>query len=368
MQEAKEKTQGGVSREKGRAMFQHLLVLLDGSARAELALPFAVRLVRATGASLTLVRMVTLPSDFTWSKLEPPFRDREILTTEMLQASTYLKGKTWELERAGIDVQAHLLPDLAFPQLQALSEEQGIDLLVMCGYGQRACRPDVRNSTVWHALQRCQASMLVLQETVGPAGTLSYRGTHPVRIIVPLDGSVLAETVLTPAAFLATALSTPETGTLHLVSVIPFAPVSQTGESVWHDRLAYLQATARVLRAGDMGHGNLSVTVSVLTHPDVADTLVHTAEMKQPRGETAQAEAACDLLALTTHGCSGLRHQQIGSIATRLLQETHLPFLAVHPPLGVQPASQVRSTALASHQREVGNAEEVEMARKPGEC
>lgn len=70
MEEAEEETQGGVSREKGRAMFQHLLVLLDGSGRAELALSVGARLVRATGASLTLVRMATLLPDFTWSKLE----------------------------------------------------------------------------------------------------------------------------------------------------------------------------------------------------------------------------------------------------------------------------------------------------------
>jgi nucleotide-binding universal stress UspA family protein len=122
MQEAEEEMQGSVWREKGRTMFQHLLVLLDGSGRAELALPVAARLARATGASLTMVRMVTLPPDFSWSKLEPPFRDGKILTTETLQASTYLKGKAWELERAGIAVQTHLLPGLAFPQLQVLKE------------------------------------------------------------------------------------------------------------------------------------------------------------------------------------------------------------------------------------------------------
>src|SRR5258708_10741874 len=88
-------------REKEMAMFRHILVLLDGSGRAELALPVAARLARATGASLTLLRMVTLPSDFVWYKLEPPFRDREILTTEMRNASTYLKGKAWEMEVAG---------------------------------------------------------------------------------------------------------------------------------------------------------------------------------------------------------------------------------------------------------------------------
>ena len=83
-------------------MFQHLLVLLDGSRRAELALPITARLARITDASLMLVRMASLPPDFIWSKPEPPFRDREILTMEARQASTYLiRGKPDRLERWG---------------------------------------------------------------------------------------------------------------------------------------------------------------------------------------------------------------------------------------------------------------------------
>lgn len=339
-------------------MFRHLLVLLDGSMRAELALPVAARLARATGASLTLVRMMMLPPDFTWSKLEPPFRDREIVTAETLRASTYLKGKAWGLEQMGIASQAHVLPGLAFPQLQALIEEQGIDLIVMCSRGRISFRPHTQSSMAWRMLYQCHVPVLVLQETFGPEGTLSYRDGRPLRILVPLDGSVLAETVLAPAASLVTAFSAPETGTLHLVSVLPFAPVLQARERVsalreriWHDRLAYLQATAHALYAEDGEHPGLSVTTSVLRHSDVAETLVRAAEMKQLEKETAQTERACDLIAVTTHGVSGLHHLRIGSITARLLQETHLPFLVVHPSPDAQVTGPEKSTALAVPRR-----------------
>lgn len=330
-------------------MFQHLLVLLDGSTRAELALPVAARIARTLGASLSLVRMATLPPDFTWSKLEPPFRDREILAAEMLQASTYLKGKAWELELAGIAVRTHLLPGLAFPQMQALIEEEQIDLVVLCSRGQISFRPHTRSSMAWRIIQQCHVPILILQETISQQGSLSSRGTRPVRILVPLDGSVLAETVLVPAAFLAAALSEPETGRLHLVSVLPFDTSVQTGERisslrtrVWNDRQAYLQATARSLREGELRHLKLSITTAVLTCPDVAEALMRVTEMKH------SAEAACDMLALTTHGRSGLRHLRLGSTAERLLQETHLPFLVVHLPYGAQPAREEQSAALAS--------------------
>lgn len=332
-------------------MFQHLLVLLDGSARAELALPAAARLARATGASLSLVRMMGLPPDFTWSKLEPPFWDREILASEMRQASTYLKGKAWELELAGITVQTHVLPGLAFAQVQTLIEEEQIDLVVMCSRGQIPFRPHTRSSMAWRMIQQCHVPVLVLQETIDQQGTLSYRSTRPIRIMIPLDDSSLAETVLAPAACLAAALSAPEPGMLHLVSVLPFADVSQAGERIdslrariWKDRQAYLQATACLLCEGERKHLNLSITTAVLACPDVTEALISATEIRQP------AEAACDILALTTHGRSGLHHLRIGSVTERLLQETHLPFLVVHPSPGQRSANQEKFPALASEE------------------
>jgi nucleotide-binding universal stress UspA family protein len=40
-------------------MFQHIVVPLDGSPRAEQALPVAARIARASGGTLTLLRVVT---------------------------------------------------------------------------------------------------------------------------------------------------------------------------------------------------------------------------------------------------------------------------------------------------------------------
>lgn len=41
-------------------MFQHLLVPLDGSTRAEQVLPVAARLARASQGTITLVRVIDL--------------------------------------------------------------------------------------------------------------------------------------------------------------------------------------------------------------------------------------------------------------------------------------------------------------------
>ena len=53
-------------------MFQRILVPLDGSTRAESAIPIAARIARASGASVTLVRVVTTPIDFSGFAMESP--------------------------------------------------------------------------------------------------------------------------------------------------------------------------------------------------------------------------------------------------------------------------------------------------------
>ncbi|HEV2579991.1 MAG TPA: universal stress protein, partial [Ktedonobacteraceae bacterium] len=42
-------------------MFKKILVPLDGSVRAESALPVAARIARASGGSIMLVQVVTIP-------------------------------------------------------------------------------------------------------------------------------------------------------------------------------------------------------------------------------------------------------------------------------------------------------------------
>jgi nucleotide-binding universal stress UspA family protein len=45
-------------------MFGHILVPLDGSTRAEAALPIAARIARAAGSSVVLLQVVTIPTNY----------------------------------------------------------------------------------------------------------------------------------------------------------------------------------------------------------------------------------------------------------------------------------------------------------------
>src|SRR5690242_10465536 len=61
----------GMKKNRSTEMFHHILVPLDGSIRAEQALPVAARIARASRGSLTLVTVVTPATDVVWEAGEP---------------------------------------------------------------------------------------------------------------------------------------------------------------------------------------------------------------------------------------------------------------------------------------------------------
>ena len=79
---------------------------------------------------------------------------------------------------------------------------------------------------------------------------------HFYRVLVPLDGSDLAEAVLFPAATLSAALSAPVQGALHLMLVLTGedsleARASEYIEANMQEALAYLQTVAQRFKTGE---------------------------------------------------------------------------------------------------------------------
>jgi nucleotide-binding universal stress UspA family protein len=139
-------------------------------------------------------------------------------------------------------------------------------------------------------------------------------------VLVPLDGTELAEEALAIGASLARRAGAP----LHLVSAVEpvlevvrrefpdLAERETRDETV--DRLAYLEQLAEMVRAARPG----VVTVSVLTG--------------EP-GEAIAAYAArerLDFIVLTTHGRGRVARWALGSVAETLLRCSDTPLLLLH--------------------------------------
>jgi nucleotide-binding universal stress UspA family protein len=147
------------------------------------------------------------------------------------------------------------------------------------------------------------------------------------RILVALDGSELAEAVLPQAEGLARA----------------------TGATLLLVRAVNVPATVVAATAGDTGMVSPELLDEAIQgeEEEARTYLTTVAQRLQARGlqvswevvegEPSQAliDAArrhnCDLIAIATHGRTGLPRAVLGSVADRVVRESHLPVLLVRP-------------------------------------
>ncbi len=136
-------------------------------------------------------------------------------------------------------------------------------------------------------------------------------------LLVPLDGSRLAEAALPAAAYLAQKLGAPVT-LIHIIE--RDAPQAVHGErhlTNTEEALAYLDEVAQ--RGFPPGlHVERHVHTSQMT--DVARGIVDHGE-----------ELAPDLIVMCTHGRGGLRDFLFGSIAQQVVNRGTIPVLIIHP-------------------------------------
>jgi nucleotide-binding universal stress UspA family protein len=287
-------------------MLSTILVPLDGSALAEQALPFAERIARAAQARVILTRVVPAYSG----------ADTSIEASIALEARESLEDIASRLRRAEIAVGVTVPEGDATAQTVGAVAALGVDLIVMSTHGRSGIGRWLYGS-VADAVIRLANVPVVL---VPPHMSRLWPSDRPLQIIVPLDESKLSEAVLGPVLELATRLD----ADLLLVEVVAWPPqvYSDSIELTGYDldeqltaARAYLAATATRLRERC---ARVRWSAEVGSAP--AATIV----------ELARDEHA-DLIAMATHGRSGLARVVLGSTTTGTLQHAGVPLLIVRP-------------------------------------
>lgn len=314
-------------------MFQHILVPLDGSTRAEQVLPLAAQTARNTGGTLTLLRVVARPEVYGYSPWILPHSEFDI-DIGIEKARTYL-SRVAELELlAGIEVYTKVLIGVPYDVLLLYIEQQQQDLVMMCSHGSTGLKRWALGSVAQKVARHSAAPVVLLREH-GNVLPLPWKESRPLRVLVALDGSPLAETVLAPAARLCTALAAPGEGTLHLLRIMSPLPMSDSqNEQLLAEAKSYMNRLAKRLQAEDAP--GLTIETSVVASSDIAHTIISAAEYGEFIGTMNAAAQACDMIAMATHGRSGISRLFIGSMTDRVLGATNLPLLIVRPPKAVQ--------------------------------
>jgi nucleotide-binding universal stress UspA family protein len=136
-------------------------------------------------------------------------------------------------------------------------------------------------------------------------------------ILVPLDGSSLAETALPAAASLASIFGSPVT-LFHVIE-------QNAPEAVHEDR--------HLTRAGEAEDYLKAVAARYFAPGALVDWHVHTAEVRDVAASIAAhaAELRADLIVMCTHGRGGFREALFGSIAQQVIARGRTPVLLLRP-------------------------------------
>lgn len=151
------------------------------------------------------------------------------------------------------------------------------------------------------------------------------------RVMVPLDGSKVGEAALPVIGQLMDKLAPGIQAEVILIGVITLlrhwvvvgeasAPVSYTEEELKliKERVAdYLTKTGESLKAKGIN------VRTIVSSGNAADEILKATEQNK-----------VDLIAMSTHGRSGLRRMAFGSITDKVLHRSHVPVLMVRAPEG----------------------------------
>jgi nucleotide-binding universal stress UspA family protein len=158
----------------------------------------------------------------------------------------------------------------------------------------------------------------------------------PLRALIALDGSTHAEAAMLPAARLIAALAAPGPAALHLTRVVAQLEPTESGqwEAQMREARQYLSTAVVHLREaldeGPLSMSRFAITWSLICDDDIAAGILRVAETGEVT-EAVDGSERADVIAMATHGYSGIRHWAMGSITERVLHACRLPLLIVRP-------------------------------------
>jgi nucleotide-binding universal stress UspA family protein len=297
-----------------------IMVPLDGTSFAEAALPAAMYLARRDAVPLQLVTVwqPMLPLYDTTGWIEAFDREKHA------ERHRYMAEIARKVEAvSGVPVSVKYMKGRPGELLPPLPEQNGLDLVVMATHGYGPIARSSLGSVADQMIRKGTAPVLLVRPDDSPE--VELKPAAPIRkILVPLDGSELAEKALQKPVLRglgdAIELTLLRVITFPLPLVVPEGGVAieVDGKIVQAEKdaaLAYLDQVAEQLSSW-----HCRVSTEVVAASATWSGIVDFA-----------AANAFDLIAMSTHGRGGAARLLLGSMADRVVRSSTVPVLVFHP-------------------------------------
>ena len=314
-------------------MYKVIMAPTEGSGNERAAISVAVKLAQRFDADLHLVRVETTPRVIETIAQPPMLIPEQTVQAERLGSLQKLEALGTECRVLGdIRVITALEDGPIQPALRDHAEEFNVDLIVMSSHSRGGVKRIALGSVTDYLIRHTNIPVLVVKPPV------SFIGATPEetfsRIVVPLDGSALAEQILPEVAALASRLNS----TVSLLYVL--TPLTDSQKQIVEPGFPRPDtdiADASLARAASyLTKEGLAVSKEVVLSDDIATAILDS------------AGAITDLIAITTSGSGGISRFVFGSVADEVARKSLTSLLVFHPQRSsVTDETPSRSKALA---------------------
>jgi len=313
-------------------MYTRIVVPLDGSRLAEQILPYARLIAMGFGIPIKLLRIVqslessladlaeinNLPEAVRSELKSSGDIDRRGVSRRS-EVNIYLAAVEDSLKEAGVvEVSSEVQQGSSAECILKVADAEPTSLIAISSHGRSGITRWLLGSTVDKVLKASKNPLLIVRPKDNEAARTTAQFST---IVVPLDGSPLAEQSLPHAVALAKTLAlkvilarvVPFPGQYYFDTAYPLVPLGDFDKQVEESALNYLHQIGQ----------NLS------------DEGIGTVEERLLRGYPASGivdlarESQNSLVAMTTHGRSGIGRWLLGSVADRVVQHSGDPVLVI---------------------------------------
>jgi nucleotide-binding universal stress UspA family protein len=307
-------------------MFKRLLVPLDGSKLAEVALPYAEETARHLGSEVILINVRT-PIE----NLDKP-EQREYLTIMAATTEQNIKKSTDKPQGEKVKVASAVIGSLTLlnhpaEEIVDYAEKENISLIVMATHGNTGIKRWALGSTANKVARTCKCPILLIRANTG-----APKSVHLGQMLVPLDGSIQSEAVLSYVENLASKLKT----RVNLINIVeppyhiypyPAGVGYFGGEGLV--RVPYNDEELKPMK--EVAEKYIKSVSDKLTAEGIKTS--YEVRTGSPGEEIIKAEGDIhpDIVAMSTHGHSGFGRWDHGSVADKVLHAGNSPLLLVRP-------------------------------------
>jgi len=302
-------------------MFKSIFIPLDGSKRAERVLQYVEVLARRSDSNIYLIQAVEPHIEFSGSQAEDQDEALEKFKQEIKQAEIYLNDVKTRLEDKGLKIQTEIVLGETVKQIINRAEGLKVDLIAMSSHGLSGLSRVFYGSVAAGVLHQVDRPLLLIRadtdEEFSDKEVFMY-----TTILVPLDGSKRAEGILPYVEKLA----------LSFNAAVIFLQVVETRFAYISPYTYYSDAelekfeTKKLIEEAEIYLGGLQGEFQekgiqarfLVAEGSVVRTIINVAERE-----------AVDLIAMASHGRTGLARVFYGSVAAGVLHQVDRPLLLI---------------------------------------